>query len=89
MLKTEMRRISYMVTSGGVRRAPGREACEQRFVSILGDAFVASSALSICGFLITCSTLGKGGSAAGYNNHQVDPPCVAKHTRFVLSTLFP
>lgn len=34
------------------------DACELRFVSILGDAFVATTAMSICGFLITCSTLG-------------------------------
>ena len=34
------------------------DACEDRFLRILGDSFVASSAMSICGFLATCCTLG-------------------------------
>ncbi|ACO63515.1 predicted protein [Micromonas commoda] len=38
------------------RTAP--DACEDRFLRILGDSFVASSAMSICGFLCTCCTLG-------------------------------
>jgi len=38
------------------RTAP--DACEDRFLRILGDSFVASSAMSVCGFLCTCCTLG-------------------------------
>ena len=34
------------------------DACETKFVAVLGESFVAEAAMSLCGFLCTCCTLG-------------------------------
>jgi hypothetical protein len=34
------------------------DACETKFLAVLGESFVAEAAMSLCGFLCTCCTLG-------------------------------
>ena len=35
-----------------------RDACELKFIKILGESFVAEAAMSLCGFLVSCCTIG-------------------------------
>jgi len=34
------------------------DACELKFIKILGESFVAEAAMSLCGFLVSCCTIG-------------------------------
>lgn len=54
--KAALSSVAYQVRECQWHATP--DACETKFLAVLGESFVAEAAMSLCGFLCTCCTLG-------------------------------